>query len=394
MKINNLPNITLKRVAYKSIDSIQLFFKYDDELLSIIRNLKVFKWSASQKCWHCSFSINNLKLIRNTFEGIATIVETKSLYIVPALKSKKTIRILTKENSEILSSFTKYLKGKRYSKSTVETYSYFIADFLEYLKTKPLKEITNRDVELFVEDVFIPKGFSINTHRQFVSSIKLFKSFYPECNIEELNLDRPKKSRFLPVVLSQEEVIEIISCTKNLKHRAIIAMLYSCGLRVGELINLELHHIDIDRKQVSIKNSKGRKDRYVTMAESIIPLINNYILTYKPVKFFVEGNPNKKYTAGSVRAFLKKSCQLARITKKVTPHTLRHSYATHLLEGGTDIRLIQTLLGHNKPETTMIYTHVSKRSLDRITNPLDEAVKKVMTENNYSTKNIGTKFNE
>lgn len=206
--------------------------------------------------------------------------------------------------------------------------------------------------------------------------------FYPECSIEELNLTRPKKSRHLPIVLSQQEMLEILICTKNLKHRAILALLYSCGLRVGELINLELKHIDIQRNQIAVKNSKGRKDRYVKMADSITPLLLNYVQTYKPQLYFAEGRTNEKYTASSIRAFLKRSCQLAKISKIVTPHTLRHSYATHLLEGGTDIRVIQTLLGHNKPETTMIYTHVSTSFLERVNNPLDQAVKKFMTNGN------------
>ena len=294
----------------------------------------------------------------------------------------KRNRTLTKENAITLSSFRKYLEGKRYSKSTIESYSVFIGDFLEYVKDKPLKSISNRDVELFIEDVFIPKKYSISTHRQFVSAIKLFKLFYPECSIEELNLTRPKKSRHLPIVLSQQEILEILRCTKNLKHRAILALLYSCGLRVGELINLELKHIDIQRNQIAVRNSKGRKDRYVKMADSITPLLLNYVQTYKPQLYFAEGRTNKKYTASSIRAFLKRSCQLAKISKTVTPHTLRHSYATHLLEGGTDIRVIQTLLGHNKPETTMIYTHVSTSFLERVNNPLDQAVKKFMTNGN------------
>ena len=392
---NNLPKITLKRDAIKNIDSIQLYFKYNDPLLSIIRGLGIFKWSKSRKCWHGKFSQNNLNLIRKTFEGISPIIETDTIYNPPKIKNIRIERKLTKENNGELESFIKYMEGKRYSNSTIETYGIFIADFLEYLKNKPLSESSNRDIEQFIEDVFIPRKYSISTHRQFISAIKLFKIFNPECGIEELNLTRPRKSRFLPVVLSQIEVLEILRCTKNLKHRAILALLYSCGLRIGELINLELKHIDIQRNQVAVKNSKGRKDRYVKMADSLIPLMHNYVKTYNPKVYFAEGKPNQKYTASSVRAFLKRSCKLANINKSVTPHTLRHSYATHLLEGGTDIRLIQTLLGHNKPETTMIYTHVSTSSLEKINNPLDEAVKKFMTNgNNEDYLKIGADINK
>ena len=395
MKHNNLPNITLKRGAINNIDSIQLYFKYNDQLLSIIRGLHTFTWSKSKRCWHGAFSQSTLKLIRQSFEGITSLVEDESLYNAPELKRIKVPRKLSKENEGDLDAFIKFMEGKRYSQSTIESYAIFIGDFLQYLKDKSPNDITHRDVELFIEDVFVPKGYSISTHRQCISAIKLFKVFHPECGIQELNLTRPRKSRFLPVVLSQQEVLEILRCTKNLKHRAILALLYSCGLRVGELINLELKHIDVQRNQVAVKNSKGRKDRYVQMADSLVPLIRNYVQTYKPKVYFVEGKPNEKYTASSVRAFLKRSCQLAHISKKATPHTLRHTYATHLLEGGTDIRLIQTLLGHNKPETTMIYTHVSTSSLERITNPLDEAVKKFMVNgNNEDYLKIGSDINK
>jgi site-specific recombinase XerD len=347
---NNLPSITLKRGAINNIDSIQLYFKYNDKLLNIIRGLKGLKWSSSRRCWYGAFNQKNLNLIKQSFKDITILIDDKSLYAVPKLNKIKVDRKLSKENRDVLDSFIKFMEGRRYSQSTIETYCIFIGDFLQYLKDKPLSKVNNRDVELFIEAIFIPRGYSISTQRQFVSALKLFKEFYPHCGIEELNLTRPRKSRFLPVVLSQQEILEILRCTKNLKHRAILALLYSCGLRIGELINLELKHIDIYRNQLAVKNSKGRKDRYVKMADSLLPLIRNYVQTYKPKVYFAEGNPNEKYTASSVRAFLKRSCQIAKINKNVTPHTLRHSYATHLLENGIDLRYIQELLGHSPRE--------------------------------------------
>ena len=152
-------------------------------------------------------------------------------------------------------------------------------------------------------------------------------------------------------------------------------MIYASGLRIGELINLRLQDLDIDRRQIAIKSGKGRKDRYVIMAESFLPLLNNYLNTYMPEKYFVEGlQRGAKYTPGSVRNFLKRSCELAGIKKKVTPHTLRHSFATHLLEFGVDLRYIQELLGHSSTETTMLYTHVTRKSLLQIESPLDKVV--------------------
>mgnify|MGYP002628338216 CR=1 FL=1 len=186
-----------------------------------------------------------------------------------------------------------------------------------------------------------------------------------------MELKRPKKSRILPSVLSQEEVVTLLQVTRNLKHRAILALLYSAGLRIGELIALELKNIHIDRRQLLIKSGKGRKDRYVVLADSFLPLLQNYVITYAPKRYFVEGPEGACYSASSVRKFLHHSARLARIERVITPHTLRHSYATHMLENGIGLRYIQELLGHSKPETTMIYTHVAKKDLLDIKSPLD-----------------------
>jgi len=200
------------------------------------------------------------------------------------------------------------------------------------LNGKTLSDVNNRDVELFVEDICVKRKYSVSTHRQVISAIKKFTKFQP-CNIENLELERPSKSRFLPTVLSRQEVIDLLRGTRNIKHRAILALLYSSGLRIGELINLELNDLDIDRRQIIVRSGKGRKDRYVIMAETFAQLLQNYLLTYGPKKYFVEGiSPMTKYSATSVRSFLNRSLKRARINKKVTPHTLRHSYATHLLE--------------------------------------------------------------
>lgn len=385
--MNALPTISIKRNYYKKQDSIFIYFKYNDELISVIKQTKMFSWSASKRCWHTSFTNHNIKLIHQIFETIAVIDIDPSIYKTPIRPSYRKKRSISEKNKEIIRSFVSYLKGKCYSESTIKTYFTFIADFFDFINHVPLEELTNRDVELFIEKVFIPRHYSISTHRQFISAMKLFVNFYPDCKIDNPTLERPKKSYYLPIVLSNLEIINILRCTKNLKHRAIIAMIYSAGLRISELINLQLTHIDIERRQIIVKNSKGRKDRNVILAKSCIPLMLNYLNTYKPNMYFAEGKPSEKYSPESVRAFLKRSCKAANITKKVTPHTLRHSYATHLLENGIDLRYIQELLGHAKPETTMIYTHVSKKDLLRIESPLDIAVKKIAKETNKQDVN-------
>jgi site-specific recombinase XerD len=257
---------------------------------------------------------------------------------------------------------------------------FFIADFIEFHNNKLPENLSNKDVEAFIESVFIKRQYSVSTQRQFISAIKQFTAFYPETAISDLMLERPKKSKILPTVLSQEEMIRLIQCTKNLKHRAILAMIYSAGLRIGELLNLKLKDIQVHRMQLFVQQGKGRKDRYVSLASSFMPLLQNYLMTYEPRVYFVEGEEGRPYSASSVRKFLSRSVKAAKIDRRVTPHTLRHSYATHLLESGVGLRHIQELLGHAKPETTMIYTHVARRDLLEIKSPLDYAIEQ-MTKN-------------
>lgn len=305
-------------------------------------------------------------------------------------KTSKTKRSFNLHQRSVLNNFYKYLKGKRYSKSTVDNYTYLVADFIEFHSGKQFSELTNRDVELFLEQVIVKQNFSISTQRQFISALKIFIVFHPESEINNLELTRPKKSKKLPEVLSIEEIIRLIQVTRNLKHRAIIALLYSSGLRIGELINLKLTDLHINRKQLHIKDAKGRKDRYTVLADSFMPLLQNYLISYEPKVFFVEGQSGKSYSASSVRKFLKRSCKLAKIHRPITPHTLRHSYATHLLEQGVGLRHIQELLGHSRPETTMIYTHVARKDLLKVKSPLDQAIEDLNKNGNKEQKHLIT----
>ncbi len=373
------PTLLLKKVLHRSKLRLLLLFPYNEPIISKIRKTNSYLWSQTLKGWYTDYTTKNIEIIKQLLKNDVIFKLDDSVYNMNfKIKTKRKPRAISEENKTIIRTYVKYLKGKCYSESTVKTYFTFIADFIDYIKEIPLNQLTNRNVEQFIEDVFIPRKYSISTHRQFISAVKLFKAFYPECKIEEVALKRPKRSRLLPTVLSKEEVIDLLRYTKNLKHRAVLAMIYSAGLRISELLNLELKHIDIDRRQLTVKNSKGRKDRNIILAQSFIPLMQNYLISYEPKTYFVEGKPFQKYSAESVRAFLHKSSKIARITKRVTPHTLRHSYATHLLENGIDLRYIQELLGHAKPETTMIYTHVSKKDLLNIESPLDLAVKSLV----------------
>jgi len=181
-----------------------------------------------------------------------------------------------------------------------------------------------------------------------------------------------RKPVLLPTVLSQADISKILEVTKNLKHKTILLLIYSAGLRLGELINLEIGDIDSESMKIHVKQGKGKKDRYIMLSENVLKILREYYQIYKPKEYIIEGLKGGKYSPQSVQSVFKMAIKKAGIKKKATVHTLRHSFATHLLDDGTDIRYIQELLGHKRLETTQIYTHVSSYSINKIKSPADK----------------------
>jgi len=186
-------------------------------------------------------------------------------------------------------------------------------------------------------------------------------------------IHRPKRSKVLPNVLSKEEIKLILNAHSNIKHKMMLSLIYSCGLRRSELINLKPQDIDSKRNIVLLKNAKGKKDRITPLSPIILEMLRNYYNGYKPKTWLFEGQiVGEQYSEQSLQSVLKQALQKAGNTKPVTLHWLRHSYATHLLESGTDLRYIQELLGHSSSKTTEIYTHVSTKSIQQIKSPFDD----------------------
>jgi integrase/recombinase XerD len=385
----SLPVITIKDIEHRKAHCIGMYFSYNTELIGIVKKIDRVRWSASQRCWYALYSKDLPGKIIYYLKKYTQVNDlTDPDFRLTDRRTK--LQKLDENQQKIVRQFKGYLEARRYSKSTLGTYTTYIASFLGYAN-KPLETITSRDIETFCETEFANKNLAISTHRQFFGALKLFKEHFKLSGLEISENLRPSKSSFLPVVLSMEEILDLLRVTKNTKHRMILAMIYSGGLRISELLNLKLADIDIDRRQIRIRQAKGRKDRYVVLAESILPLLENYLTSYSPVKYFVEGKPGISYSAESVRAFLRRSCTAAQIKKRVTPHTLRHSYATHLLESGVDLRYIQELLGHQSPKTTMIYTHVRTKSLTQVQSPLDAAVKHFINNDKNNNKLLNSR---
>lgn len=206
-----------------------------------------------------------------------------------------------------------------------------------------------------------------------MNAVKLYFKTIRETAINIDKIYRAKTEKLLPNVLSKEDVKKILNAHINIKHNTMLSLIYSCGLRRSELINLKLTDIDSKRNIVIIKQSKGKKDRIVPLSQKILEMLRNYFKQHKPLVWLFEGNEaGTKYSEQSLQSVLKQALQKAGIKKPVTLHWLRHSYATHLLESGTDLRYIQELLGHNSSKTTEIYTHVSTKNLQQIKSPFDD----------------------
>ena len=213
---------------------------------------------------------------------------------------------------------------------------------------------------------------SYSAQNQFINAIKLFYSLHRNGEIIPEDIKRPRKQTRLPNVLSKEEVARIISSVGNLKHKCLLMVVYGAGLRIGEALNLRVEDIRSKEKLIYIRQSKGAKDRRVPLSEKMLQILRDYFKAYRPRNYLFEGQNGGKYSATSARNVFRRACQKAGISIKVTLHTLRHSYATHLMGSGVGLRYIQEILGHNSPKTTMMYTRISGKRLSEIRSPLED----------------------
>lgn len=341
-----------KIISHKGTPRIAIFFEKDATLISRIKTFEDALWSASKRYWHLPDTEQNRLYFR------LPLAHT----LLPNTEGLTSIE-----------TFKRYLSSKRYSPNTINTYSEALKSFLTFCNTKAIKEITNDDVIAYNNDYILKHNLSSSYQNQIVNAIKLYFKIVKETAIEIDKVHRPKREKVLPNVLSKEEIKAILETPKNLKHKAMLSMIYSCGLRRSELLNLIPNDIDSKRNVVIIRQSKGKKDRITPLSPKILELLRDYYKEYSPKIYLFEGQEkNTQYSARSLEEVLKKSIKLAKINKPVTLHWLRHSYATHLLESGTDLRYIQELLGHNSSKTTEIYTHVSTKNIQQIKSPFDD----------------------
>jgi integrase/recombinase XerD len=267
--------------------------------------------------------------------------------------------------------YVQKLETMFYTQNTATTYISCFQAFTKHFRQRDYMAITEQDITDYLQTL-VRNGKSQAYVNQAINAIKFYYEVVLKMPNRFYNIDRPRPQQKLPDVISREEVIRLINQTNNLKHKCIAGLLYSAGLRRDELINLTLKDIDSKRMRVIVRNAKGNKDRLTLLSKNLLHDLRDYYRQWKPKHYLFESPSGEKYSASSVLSIVKNARKKAGITTKVTPHTLRHCFATHLLEDGVDIRYIQALLGHKSSKTTERYTHVATTSYNHITNPLDK----------------------
>ena len=371
--------IVLERTVHREQYVLLLRFPYDRELIELAKKSGA-RFSKTHTAWYVPESKETLNLLFEVFKGFAwldiqALKKKKVRNTVHEKREKNATELpqLSEERHADTNRFRRWMEHRNYSPRTVSVYTMCVQQFFRFHHNPAPAEVAKDHLIAFNLGYILKQGLSTSYQNQFVNALKLYLREMHRLPIPEEDLERPRKEKRLPGILSKQEVAQLLTCTWNVKHKLMLSITYACGMRRSELLQLKLSDIDRQRRVITIRQSKGRKDRIVPLPHSIEKQLDNYFKYEKPQQYLIEGiKPGEQYSEASFQQVMKQSIKRAGITKKATLHTLRHSYATHLLEGGTDLRYIQTLLGHNSSKTTEIYTNVSSKKMQEIRSPLDD----------------------
>lgn len=369
-------HITLSHLFIKNKKMIGIKFQPNTLIQNLIKSLPSPKWSSKNNAVYIKNNKENLTQVFKTFRGIAW-VDTRLFITNKPIKDNPKLNIDSFRNRKIVDGF-KYcpeeflikLELKRYSYNTAKTYISLFEKFINRFYDIPVNHLTEIEIRQYLKELHDLELSNSYLH-QMVNSIKFYFEIVMNMPNRMYTIERPRREIKLPKVLSIEEVKLLIENTNNIKHKCVISLLYSAGLRRSELLNLKINDIDSKRMLIFVGSAKGNKDRYTLLSESTLDDLRTYFKQWHPKIFLFEGIKGNRYSPTSVANVVSKAALKAKIRKKVTPHMLRHSFATHLLENNTDLRYIQTLLGHSSSKTTEIYTQVAVNNIQNIKSPLD-----------------------
>jgi len=371
--LNTHLQIKLEPGEHKKQPVIFVRFCYNREIINHLKESTSAEWSASKKCWYIIKTDFYLSDFYKAFKSLAYIdysalkITRKAVISVPKKRdySYRPGVVLPKEYHDLL-------RQKRYSENTIKTYTAYFKDFKYFFSESDLNQITINEINAYILYLIDNWKISPSEQNQRINAIKFYYEKVLGREKQIYTIERPRKERKLPNVLSKNELRQLLQTAGNIKHKALIALTYSCGLRRSEVRDMKLEDIDSKQMKVKVVGSKGKKDRYVQLAQNTLDLLRQYYKKEKPAYWLFEGRNGHQYSVESIYNVIRNTAKCAGIHKRVYPHILRHSFATHHLEQGTDLRYIQEWLGHESSQTTEIYTHVSNVNFDRFINPLDE----------------------
>ncbi|MEE9363717.1 MAG: site-specific tyrosine recombinase/integron integrase [Cellulophaga sp.] len=375
--MTSLKSITLYHLMINNQKMVGIKFSPDKLIQALIKGLPNPKWSKQYNMAYIPNTKRNLGIIFNTFKGVVWINYNRFLTKKRGNTTNETMDVSWFRKRKKIAeyrlcpeNFLLKLELKKYANSTVRTYVSFFEMFINHYKDKELNTIDESDIRAFLQKL-IQRNVSNSYLNQAINAIKFYYEVVLGMPNRFYEIERPRKESKLPTVISKEEILSIIENTNNIKHRCIVKLLYGSGLRRSELLNLKLVDVDSKRMLIRVENSKGNKDRHTLLSQTALEDLRIYYTEWKPRTYLFEGRKDGKYSGESVLKIVKNAALKSKIRQSVTPHVLRHSFATHLLESGVDLRQIQVLLGHGSSKTTEIYTHVATNTFKTIKNPLD-----------------------
>ena len=324
---------------------------------------------ANPKITHSNNKHRNKAVVSLVFEKDYSALKTNTQKANP---TKQITKPTTKPSVEIPIKYINLLEQKRYAENTKAIYLSYFADFIRNFINRGLSCISKEEINNYILKLIREKNISASQQNQRINAIKFYYEKVLGKQKEYYDIERPRLESKLPDILSKNEIALMIQKTENIKHKTLIALIYSCGLRRSEAINLKIKDIDSNRMLIKIREAKGKKDRYVQLASSVLKLLRTYYQSEKPQEYVFEGQKKMQYSPTSIVKNVKNAAKRAGITKQVYPHILRHSFATHQLEQGVDLRFIQEWLGHKSTKTTERYTHVTEKSFKNFKNPIDD----------------------
>lgn len=371
---SDLPVVTLRHLVVDGRKAIGLQFYPHKVIHALVKTLTNPRWSKADQMVFIENTEQNLNSVFTTFKGVAYVNGKYFFRNKPVRKGAETTDLSTLRAKcgpdSCPVEYLDLLETKRYSMMTARSYVYQFACFRRFFADRQLIDLGDREIRQYMQ-VVAASGKSRSHQNVVINAVKFYYEQVLNMPQRFYDVDRPRKELKLPVILSEGEVRRMILVTENLKHKAILVTLYSCGLRLSELLDLHLADVQSDRALITVRGGKGRRDRNTLLSSTTLQLLRKYFKEYRPTDYLFEGVDGGRYAAKSVQQIVRNALVRAGIRKHASPHTLRHSFATHLLEQGTDLRYIQSLLGHSSPKTTEIYTHVSTKHIGQIKSPID-----------------------